>query len=78
MLTNNYLANLMIHSMLTNNYLANLIVKDHRKRILEDARKAHLSEAVKKPNSKDRKHRHLPRIGKSLEFFGLRLQNKKI
>ncbi len=64
--------------MLTNDYIANLIVKDHRKRILEDARKAHLSEVVKKPKSKVRKHRHLPRIGKSIELFGLRLQNKGV
>ena len=64
--------------MLTNNYLANLIVKDHRKRLLEDARKAHLSEVAKKPESKVRKHRHFSKIGKSLKFVGLRLQNKKI
>ena len=64
--------------MLTNNYLANLIVKDHRKRLLEDARKARLLEEAKKPKSKDRKHRHFSKIGKSLEMFGLRLQNKKI
>ncbi len=64
--------------MLSNNYLANLIVKDHRKRLLEDARKAHLSEVVKKPESKVRKHRHFSKIGKSLKFVGLRFQNKEL
>ncbi len=63
--------------MLTNEYLADLIVKDHRKRLLEDARKIHLLEAGKKPKPKDRKHLHLSRIVGPLKFFGLRLQNKK-
>ena len=64
--------------MLTNNYLANLIVKDHRKRLLEDARKVRLLEEAKKPKPRDRKHRHFSKIGKSLETLGLRLQNKGI
>ncbi len=64
--------------MLTNNYLANLIVKDHRKRLLEDARKVRLLDEAKKPESKVRKHRHFSKIGKSFRFFGLRLQNKKL
>ena len=63
--------------MLTNDYIANLVVKDHRKRIMDDARIAHLSEVAKKPKSKDRKRRHLEKIGKSLELFALRLQNKE-
>ncbi len=64
--------------MLTNNYLANLIVKDHRKRILEDARKAHLSKVAKKPESEVRGYHHLSRIFNYLKFFELRLQNKKL
>ena len=64
--------------MLTNNYIADLIVKDHRKRLLEDARKIRLLEEAKKPQPKNRKHLHLSKIGKSLEVIGLRLQNKRI
>ena len=64
--------------MLTNNYLADLIVKDHRKRLLEEARKVRLLEEAKTPKPKDRKHLHLSRIVKSLKFFELRLENKKL
>ena len=64
--------------MLTNNYLANLIVKDHRKRLLEDARKVRLLEEAKKPESKVRGHHHVSRMFNYLKFFGLQLQNKKL
>ena len=64
--------------MLTNNYLADLIVKDHRKRLLEDARKVRLLEEAKKPESKDRGHHNVSNIFNYLKFFGLRLQNKKL
>ncbi len=64
--------------MLTNNYLANLIVKDHRNRLLEEARKVRLLEEAKKPESKVRGHHHVLRIFNYLKFFELRLQNKKL
>ena len=64
--------------MLTNNYLANLLVKDHRKRLLEEARKVRLPEKDKKPEPKVKKDSYFSKIGRSLEIVGLRLQNKKL
>ena len=64
--------------MLTNNYLADIVVKDHRKRLLEEARKVRLPEEVKQPEPKVKKHRHFLKMSKSMKFFGLRLQNKKL
>ena len=65
-------------TMLSNNYIAKLIVKDHSKRLLEEARKARLPEGVEKSNPKVKKHRHFSKMSKSMKFFGLRLQNKKL
>ena len=63
--------------MLSNNYIATLIVKDHRKRLLEDARRIHLLKVLKQPKSKDSEHHNtLKETGIAPPLLSIRSKRK--